>query len=210
MPHAIRLDAQGNVWTADAASSKILKFSPSGKMLLEISVGGQPAPCPNNFCGTTDVAFAPNGHVYVADGYSNARVLEYTAEGKKVREWGKPGTGPGEFHLVHSIQVDENGVVYVADRENGRIQRFDLNGRYLGEWSHLGKAFSLTLKNGSLYISTQPRNQPNFSEGWLMRIDRKTGAILGYVESKGNHCVEALPNGELLNGPGPDKAQWYR
>jgi DNA-binding beta-propeller fold protein YncE len=210
MPHAIRIDPHGNIWTADAASSKVLKFNREGKLLLEISVGGQPQPCRNNFCGTTDVAFAPNGHVFVADGYGNARVLEYTAEGKKVREWGKHGTGQGEFNLVHSIQIDEDGVVYVADRENGRIQRFSLDGRFLGVWTHLGKTFSMSLRDGALYISTQPRNQPNFSPGWLMKIDRQTGAILGYVESIGNHCVEATAAGELLNGPGPNFPQWYR
>jgi hypothetical protein len=79
--------------------------------LLEIPVGGQPVPCRNNFCGTTDTAFAPNGHIFISDGYANARVLEYTAEGKKIREWGKPGTAPGEFRLVHSIQVDEKGII---------------------------------------------------------------------------------------------------
>jgi len=210
MPHAIRVDPQGNIWTTDAASSKVFKFTPEGKLLMEISVGGQPSPCRNNFCGTTDVAFAPNGHIYISDGYSNARVLEYTTDGKKVREWGKPGTGPGEFHLVHSVQVDENGVIYVADRENGRIQRFDLEGKYLGEWTNLGKTFSVTLRRGGLYIGTQPRNLPNGSPGWLMSIDRKTGKVLGYVENTSNHGVEATDSGELLVGPGPGQAQWFR
>jgi len=79
------------------------------------------------------------------------------------------GTGPGQFHLLHSIQIDENGVIYVADRENGRIQRFDLEGHYLGEWSHHVRTFSLTLRSGSLYIATQPLDQPNGSPGWLMK-----------------------------------------
>jgi len=112
-PHAIRVDPQGNVWTADAASSKVYKFKPDGTLLLTIEVGGQPTPC-GNFCGTTDMAFAGDGHVFIADGYRNARILEYTAEGKKVTEWGRAGTGPGEFRLPHSIQIDERGIVYVA------------------------------------------------------------------------------------------------
>jgi streptogramin lyase len=117
MPHALRIDPQGNVWTTDAASSKVLKFTPDGKKLMEISVGGLPKVCPGNFCGTTDLAFAPNGHIFISDGYANARVIEYTGDGNKVREWGEPGTGPGQFHLLHSIQIDENGAIYVADRE---------------------------------------------------------------------------------------------
>ncbi len=127
-PHAIRVDPQGNVWTTDAASSMVYKFSPEGKTLLQIEVGGQPTPC-GNFCSTTDIAFASDGHLFIADGYRNARILEYAADGKKLREWGSAGTGPGQFRLPHSIQIDGSGVVYVADRENGRIQRFVARGQ---------------------------------------------------------------------------------
>lgn len=155
MPHAIRIDPQGNIWTTDAATSMVYKFTPQGRTLMEIAVGGQPSPCmdqqifpeserpsgPNNFCGTTDVAFAPNGHVFIADGYANNRILEYSADGKRLNEWGSAGTGPGQFRLPHSIEIDNNGVIYVSDRENGRIQRFDLRGTYLGEWPHLGRMF---------------------------------------------------------------------
>jgi hypothetical protein len=70
MPHAIRVDPDGNVRTADAARSTVIKFSPDGRKLLEIAVGGQPTPWPNNFCGTIDVAFAPDGGVFVSDGYA--------------------------------------------------------------------------------------------------------------------------------------------
>src|SRR5262249_25732735 len=76
MPHAIRLDPQGNVWTTDAASSMVYKFTPDGKKLMEINVGGQPTPCPYNFCSTTDIAFARDGHLIVSDGYANARIIE--------------------------------------------------------------------------------------------------------------------------------------
>src|SRR5271166_2515229 len=100
IPHGIRIDPAGNVWTVDAHTSIIFKFTPEGRKLLEISVGDIPdASLP--FCGATDVTFAANGHIYVSDGYCNARFLEYTAEGRKLQQWGKPGTGPGEFHLVH-------------------------------------------------------------------------------------------------------------
>ena len=68
----------------------------AARKLMEIAVGGQPLPCPNNFCSTTDIAFAKNGHLFISDGYRNARILEYSADGKKLNEWGKPGTGPGE------------------------------------------------------------------------------------------------------------------
>ena len=136
-PHSIRVDPNGNVWTADAKSSRVLQFASDGSLLLEIAVGGQPEDCDGNFCGTTDVAFGPDGDVFIADGYRNARILRYTPDGRKVGEWGRPGTGAGEFRLPHSLAVDEDGIVYVADRENGRIQRFDRDGTFLGRVARL-------------------------------------------------------------------------
>src|SRR5262245_28176373 len=203
MPHAIRVDPQGNVWTTDAASSMVYKFSPEGKKLMEIEVGGQPSDCANNFCSTTDIAFAPNGHLFISDGYRNARILEYTADGKKITEWGEPGTGPGQFRLPHSIQIDETGTIYVADRENGRIQKFDMKGKFLGEWAKYGKTFGLKLDKDGIWLSTQPRDLPNLSPGWLIRVDRKTGNVLGYLDSDGNHGMDVMTNGDVLQAPGP-------
>lgn len=211
MPHAIRVDPQGNVWTTDAASSIVYKFSHEGKKLMQIEVGGQPTPCRNNFCSTTDIAFAKSGHLFISDGYSNARILEYTAGGTKVREWGSSGSGPGQFRLPHSIQIDENDIVYVADRENGRIQRFDARGAFLGEWPHYGKTFGLKLEGNAVWLATQPRDLPNLSPGWLLKVDRKTGELVGSVESEGNHGMDVLPTGDLLQAPGPHQTpQLYR
>jgi DNA-binding beta-propeller fold protein YncE len=202
-PHAIRIDPQGIVWTTDAASSMVYKFSPEGKTLLKIEVGGQPSPC-NDFCSTTDIAFAPDGHLFIADGYRNARILEYAADGKKVSEWGAAGTGPGQFRLPHSIQIDDKEIIYVADRENGRVQRFDRRGRYLGEWTQYGKTFGLELAGNAMWLSSIPRG-PNGVPGWLIKVDRETGALLGYVEAVGNHGVDVTANGDLLHAPGPDQ-----
>jgi streptogramin lyase len=202
-PHAIRVDPQGNVWTTDAASSMVYKFSPEGKVLLKIEVGGQPTPC-GSFCSTTDIAFAPNGNLFIADGYRNARILEYSPDGRRLREWGSAGTGPGQFSLPHSIQVDDNGIVYVADRENGRVQRFDRDGKFLGEWSQYGKTFGLKLVGNAMWLSTIPRG-PNSTPGWLIKVDRGSGQLLGYVEASGNHGMDVMPNGDLLQAPGPDQ-----
>jgi hypothetical protein len=209
-PHGIRVDPKGNVWTTDAASSMVYEFTPDGRKLLEIEIGGQPTPC-GAFCSTTDIAFAPNGHLFITDGYRNARVLEYSADGKKIREWGSAGTGPGQFRLPHSIQIDENGIIYIADRENGRIQRFDLQGKYLGEWSQYGKTFGLALQKDTMWLSSIPRGSNNQS-GWLIQVDRKTGNLLGYLDALGNHGMDVMPNGDLLSAsPGQDEfPQLYR
>jgi hypothetical protein len=208
-PHAIRIDPQGNVWTTDAASSRVYKFSPEGKTLMQIDVGGQPSLC-GNFCSTTDIAFAPDGNLLIADGYRNARILEYTPDGKKVREWGSAGTGPGQFRLPHSIQIDDTGVIYVADRENGRIQRFDRGGKYLGEWSTYGKTFGLKLVHNVMWLSSIPRG-PNSVPGWLIKVDRANGKLLGYVAAEGLHGMDVMVNGDLLQAPGPSLVpQQYR
>lgn len=211
IPHSVRIDPDGNVWTVDANSSMVYKHSPEGTKLMEIAVGGQPTNHRSEFRGTTDICFAPGGRIFISDGYANARILEYTGEGKRVREWGKPGKGPGEFHLPHGIAVDRQGTLYVADRENGRIQRFDLDGKFLGEWNHLGKTFSITMTStGDLWIGTQPRTSPNTAAGWLMKLDRKTGKILGYVDSSGLHSVDQIAPGEPVTGTRPDDLLWFR
>lgn len=200
IPHSIRIDPEGNVWTVDAASSNVIKYSSLGKKLMTIAVGEQP----NNgspFNGTTDVAFGPNGHVFIADGYGNARILEYTSDGKRVKQWGKPGAGPGEFNLPHAIQIDEKGTIYVADRENGRIEKFDLDGNFLGEIPHLGRVYSLKLAGGVLWAGTGPFDQPPGSPGWVLKLDRETGKILGHLdvsEPRGLHSIELLPSGEPI------------
>src|SRR5260370_27098937 len=180
-PHSIRIDPDGNIWTVDAASSLVYKFTPQGKKLMEISVGGQPQ-TKSDFNGTTDIAFAPNGHLFISDGYGNARILEYTAGGKKLREWGNAGTGPGQFHQPHGIAIDADGIIYVADRQNRRLQRFDLNGRLLGSCHNLGMLTTVAIRGGDLWMGTQQRNEPTGAAGWLMKIDRRPGKILGYVD----------------------------
>jgi hypothetical protein len=200
LPHAIRVDPQGSVWTVDANSSMVYKFSAAGEKQLGITVGGQPAATQSPFVGTTDVAFGPGGRVFVSDGYGNARVIEYTADGRKVKEWGSHGTGPGQFNLPHSIVVDADGVIYVADRENGRIERFTLDGAYLGEWP-IGKAYSLQVAGDAIWAGMHPVDEPTASPGWLVKIDRHTGRILGYVdvpEKSGLHSVEITAGGEPM------------
>jgi sugar lactone lactonase YvrE len=213
IPHAIRLDPEGNVWTVDAGTSTLIKFSPRGEKLLQINVGGQPPTTLSAFRGTTDIAFAPNGRIFVSDGYANARILEYAADGTKVREWGIAGAGPGQFHLPHSIVVDENNIVYVADRENGRIQKFDLEGKFLGEIPNLGRTYSLKLgANGTLWAGMQPLNEPTGSPGWVVKLDRRSGKILGYVpvtEKAGVHSVEDAGGGQPMTNIG-NKVVWFK
>jgi DNA-binding beta-propeller fold protein YncE len=210
IPHSIRIDPQGNIWTVDSGSSMILKFSPRGEKLLEIAVGEQPAGR-GRTNGTTDIAFAPSGRIYISDGYGNARVLEYSAKGERIRQWGSAGTGPGQFQQPHGIAVDDRGVVYVVDRNNARLQRFDPDGKYLGEWNHLGKVTAVAFRAGALWIGSQYRNESNEADGFHMRIDRQAGRILEYVVSgHSHHVLNINARGELLSGARPDIAWWFQ
>src|SRR5262249_53488120 len=210
IPHSIRIDPQGNIWTVDSGSSMILKFTPKGEKLMEISVGEQPVGR-GATNGTSDIAFGPNGRIFISDGYGNARVLEYNQKGERVRQWGSHGTGPGQFQQPHGIAVDDQGVIYVADRNNARLQRFDLDGKYLGEWDDLGKVTAVAFRDGALWIGTQFRNEPNEADGWHMKIDRKTGKILEYTASgRSHHVLNINRTGELLSGARPDIAWLFR
>lgn len=210
IPHSVRIAPDGSVWTVDSSSSVVQEFSPRGEKLLQFSVGGQPASKKGRFAGTTDVAFAPGGRLFISDGYGNARILEYDRTGAKIAEWGSPGAKPGEFHLPHAIAIDERTVLYVADRENGRIQRFDLNGKFLGEWDGLGKPMALKVGPGnSVWVGTNTTSGA-LSGGYVLKLDRDTGKVLGYLEAGDTdiHAVTVTPEGDVLIA-GKGKIAWF-
>ena len=204
IPHSIRVDAGGNVWTVDAGNSHIYKFSPQGEQLLHIDVGEMPEKR-SRFRGTADIAFASDGNLLIADGYGNARILEYSPTGERLRAWGRPGTGRGEFHLPHSIAIDERNIIYVGDRENGRIQRFNRQGRYIDEWDGLGKTYSLFVDGNAIWLGSHRLDQVNGSPGWLIKLDRDNGKILGLVDSTGTHSISVNNAGEVLTGSRPNR-----
>ena len=99
----------------------------------------------NTFNLPTDVAFAPNGDVYVSDGYGSARIVKYSRDGKYLSQWGRRGKGPGEFELPHNLVIDGKGRVYVTDRDNERIEVFDADGKFLTEWKGTGRVSALAI-----------------------------------------------------------------
>jgi DNA-binding beta-propeller fold protein YncE len=111
-----------------------------------VGFGGPP------FHHPTDVSIGPAGEIYVSDGYSNACVHRYSPDGRLIATWGGSGIGPGEFNLPHNISCDEDGWVYVADRENHRIQVFDGDGRYETEWRNVHRPSGLFMPRGKCPI----------------------------------------------------------
>lgn len=151
-PHGLRVDPQDNVWVTDIGQHRVLKFDPQGKLLLALG-NGKAGTAADQFDQPTDIAFAADGSVFITDGYGNSRVLKFTADGKLIKMWGSKGQGAGEFHVPHSIVIDRQGRLLVADRENKRIQMFDQEGKALGQWSGFAP-YGLTLDaTGQLFVS---------------------------------------------------------
>jgi hypothetical protein len=135
--HSVRIDRQGNVWITDFLAHVVKKLTPEGQLLLTLGTPGKSGEDESHFNGPTDTAITPAGEVFVTDGYGNRRVVHFDAQGKFVKAWGTYGSGAGQFSLPHQIVVDSRGILYVADRNSGRVQLFDQQGKYLDEWANL-------------------------------------------------------------------------
>jgi len=144
--HGITVSPDETLFCTDDGDHTVRKCTLDGKVLFTLGVSGQPAPFmsgePFNRC--THVAIDPrNGDFYVSDGYGNARVHKYAPDGTFLLAWGESGTDPGEFNIVHNIATDSAGWVYVADRENHRIQVFDPNGKFETQWVNMARPCGL-------------------------------------------------------------------
>jgi DNA-binding beta-propeller fold protein YncE len=153
--HGIRVDPEGNVWGVDVKGHMVFKFSPEGKVLMVIGRSPGTNDTKDAFNEPTGIIFTPSlDFFYVSDGYVNSRVVKFNHDGEYVMQWGRKGTGDGEFDLVHDVCLDARGRVYVADRANSRVQIFDANGAYLGKWTDVGQPWGLAYaaKENSIYM----------------------------------------------------------
>ena len=183
MPHGLTVDKNNNVWVTDVALQQIFKFSHDGKLLMKLGVANLAGNDATHFNLPTDVAIADDGSFYVSDGYGNSRVVKFSKEGNYLFEWGKKGDKPGEFNIPHAIDLDSYGNVYVADRENNRIQKFDGNGKFLKEWKN-NKAVQL-------YALTVDKKNNN-----VFAIDYST---IFYIFIKGSDILQFDSSENLLN-----------
>ena len=144
--HGITMMPDDTVFCTDDGDHTVRKCTLDGQVLLALGVSGEPAPFmsgdPFNRC--THVAMDPGtGEFYVSDGYGNARVHKYSPDGNLLFSWGESGTGPGQFNIAHNVCTDKDGWVYVADRENHRIQVFDKNGKFETQWINMARPCGL-------------------------------------------------------------------
>jgi DNA-binding beta-propeller fold protein YncE len=165
--HGITIGPDGSVFCVDDADHSVRKFTSDGTLRMTLGTRGRPSDTGYDgaayatiaragppFNRPTNLAVAPNGDLYVTDGYGNARVHRFAADGRLLASWGAPGGGPGEFRIPHGICILADGRVLVADRENDRIQIFDPAGTYLAEWRDIQRPTHLCVgPDGLIYVA---------------------------------------------------------
>jgi DNA-binding beta-propeller fold protein YncE len=163
--HNVRVSPDGYVYCSDLLDHTVRKFTPEGKLLMTLGTINVPSDTRGDaensriersegpFNGPTDIAFGPSGELFISDGYANARIHRFSGDGRLIESWGAPGAGKGEFNLPHGALIVD-GVIYVADRENNRIQVFDIKGRFRAEWTDFAGPTGVSLgPDGNLVIS---------------------------------------------------------
>ena len=198
-PHGLRVDSEGNIWTTDIGQHLVVKFDRDGRKQMVLGIRGNAGFEIDTlglraklFDKPTDVAFDRDGNVYISDGYGNSRVVKYTSDGEYVMEWGEYGSEPGQFNLPHTIYVDAANRVWVGDRNNHRIQIFEV-------WDHVGYPWGFA-----------PASDDNIwmADGTADRVVKlsPSGEILGSFGEAGRavgklgwvHCLTELPDGSLI------------
>lgn len=152
--HGLTIAPDQTVWITDSGTHLVSVHTLSGALLRTLGARDMPSPTlyARPFNMPTGVAFASSGEVYVSDGYGNRRVHCFAADGTLLRSWGEPGTGPGEFAIVHFIAIDDRDQIYIADRENQRIQVFDTQGGFVAEWTGFDMPSDLVFGREAIYV----------------------------------------------------------
>jgi sugar lactone lactonase YvrE len=222
--HGIEIGPDDSVYITDCGDHTVRKFNPNGEQLMVIGTSGVPSDTGYKgekegykgekkvasitqrvasitrggppFNQPTNVAIAANGELYVCDGYGNARVHRFAADGELIQSWGEPGTGPGQFMLPHGIYIAPDGRVLVAERENDRIQFFSADGEYLDHWTHVQRPTDICIdQDGLVYVSSLRWNVGEHSfmngpirhnlPGHISIFDLKGNVLLRWVSADG-------------------------
>lgn len=204
LPHGLFIDGRDHVWITDVGRHQVMEFTHDGTLLHEWGEKGVPGNDASHFDKPTDVAVASDGSFYVSDGYGNSRVLKFSAGGQFLLQWGKKGTGPGEFDLPHGLALDAEGRVYVADRQNDRLQVFAPDGRFLTQWKStaIGRPYGVRIgKDGRVYVADggeQPDAPPERSK--VVVLD-SAGRVLEAFGRWGNYDGQFMIAHDIAVGP---------
>ena len=154
MPHGLEIDKEDNIWITDVGLHQVIKYDSNGNELMVLGKEYTPGKDSLHFNLPTDVAVFENGSFYVSDGYGNSRIIKFSSEGEYLFEWGVFGENKNEFNIPHGLDLDKNGNVYVADRENNKIQKFDSLGNFIAEWKNevIGQLYSVNINHYENYL----------------------------------------------------------
>ena len=211
LPHGIHVDRDGNVWVTDSQGNtagtkghQVIKFSPQGKVLMRLGRPGVAGSGPGTLNEPCDVITAPNGDIFVADGHSGqnptpppgatGRIMKFTRDGKFIKEWGRIGSGPGEFRTPHALAFDSRGRLFVADRGNHRIQIFDQDGKLLDTWHQFGRISGLFIDRNDMLYAIDSESNATRHPGW------KTGVRIGTTRE--DKVVAFIPGHQTANFEG--------
>jgi DNA-binding beta-propeller fold protein YncE len=206
--HGLRIDRDGNLWATDVGGHVVYKLSPQGQVLLTLGTKGQ-AGAWDEPAGSwllnqpNDVAIAANGDVFVAEGHTpgpmgDPRVLKFDKTGKFIKSWGGKGKDPGKFEVAHGIAIDAKGLLWVADRENQRIQVFDQNGTFMRQMKYAGLPCSFDIGKNAVFMVNGFAGQvlELDLDGKVLAATGKPGTGLG--EFGEAHFIAVSPKGELF------------
>ena len=206
--HGLRIDGDGNYWVTDVSAHIVVKMSPQGQVLLTLGTKGQAgdwneATQSRHFNEPNDLAFGRNGDLFVVQGHTpgtrgDPRVLKFDKNGNFIKSWGGKGTEPGKFEVAHGIAVDAKGLLWVADRENQRIQVFDQDGQFVREMKYAGLPCGMQIGDQYVYMV-------NGFTGQLLRLDLN-GNVLAATGKPGKglgefgeaHTLAVSPKGEIF------------
>jgi hypothetical protein len=211
-PHGLKIVGD-TVYTTDRSDSVAKSFTLDGKVKLALGTPGKHSDtgevknwlverAAGPFNHPTEMLPHPNGDIYVTDGYRNARVHRFAADGTLKTSWGSPGSGPGQFHLPHSIAVDDDGNLLVADRSNKRIQIFTPEGKYLNEWTGMGGPNDISRgKDGNYYIA----EQEDAGNPAYCTVRDPQGKVLAKMASRHVHGIGVDSQGSIYAGLTQDR-----
>lgn len=210
--HSVRFDRYDNLWVVDKAANTVIKFNPAGLVTMNLGrrvegadefemynaakvAANPPKHVDGYFNGSTDVTWDAQDNIYVSDGYSNSRIAKYDKKGNWIKSWGSRGSQPGQFNLPHNIAADREGAIYVADRNNRRIQVFDGDGTYQ-------RAIVLNVpydKTRHPVLGDTPANRPDTTQPWTLCITNTTPQYLYVSDQEPGRVYKVNPkDGKIL------------
>ena len=195
-PHGIFVDADDNVWIADAVGyapvpegvgHTVMKFSPDGELLMRLGKEGVAGDGTDVFNKPSDVLVAPNGDIFVADGHDavgNNRIMKFDSDGNFLMQWGSIGSENGEFRDAHALAMDSAGRLFVGDRGNSRIQIFTQDGEHIATWTQFGRPSGLYIDGNDMLYSADSESNARRNTGWKRGIrigSAKDGFVTAFI-----------------------------